>query len=268
MSIPEKSSQLLKIKRRINRVKIHNLFIFNRAGICIYGINFSQIYTIEQEQLISSYFTALMSFTKELIGDRIKTVEMGGGIKLVVFEKGRLFYCILCASFENVTLLEEIIAKIHTNFLDYIQKNDVKIDIEYIYDENFNFLVEDIIRDTLSKDFDLRKEEAIVVYFEDIQKYDEIHGCILLTDRGNVIYSSFREIELKKFLKQVDFRVKICNNSILKLFYTSRDNELILSEYINDLYFIILIFQAKTKFGLAEFYLQKIVSRICTILTE
>ena len=76
------------------------------------------------------------------------------------------------------------------------------------------------------------------------------------------------DIELKKFLKQVDFRVKICNNSILKLFYTSRDNELILSEYINDLYFIILIFHAKTKFGVAEFYLQKIVSKICIILNQ
>ncbi|MEJ2295039.1 MAG: hypothetical protein P8Y23_09730 [Candidatus Lokiarchaeota archaeon] len=268
MSIPEKSSQLLKIKRGFNTVKIHNLFVFNRAGICIYGLNFSQIYTFEQEQLISSYFTALMSFTKELIGDRIKTVEMGGGIKLVVFEKGSLFYCILCASFENVILLEEIIAKIHTIFIEYIRKNDVKIDIEYIYDENLNFLVEDIIRETLNKEFDPRKEEAIIEYFEDIQNYDEIHGCILLTDRGNLIYSSLRDIELKKFLKQVDFRVKICNNSILKLFYTSRDKELILSEYINNLYFVILIFQAKTKFGVAEFYLQKIVSKIITILTE
>ena len=268
MSIPEKSSQFLKIKRGFNTVKIHNLFIFNRAGICIYGLNFSHAYTIEQEQLISSYFTALMSFTKELIGDKIKTVEMGGGIKLVVFEKGGLFYCILCASFENVILLEEIIDKIHTIFIEYIRKNDVKIDIEYIHDENLNFIVEDIIRDTLSKDFDLSKEEAILEYFEGIQNYDEIHGCILLTDRGNVIYSSLREIELKRFLKQVDFRVKICNNSILKLFYTSRDNELILSEYINNLYFIILIFQAKTKFGVAEFYLQKIVSKIGTILAD
>ena len=268
MSIPEKSSQLLKIKRGFNGIKIHNLLIFNRAGICIYGLNFSQIYTIEQEQLISSYFTALMSFTKELIGDKIKAVEMGGGIKLVVFEKINLYYCILCASFENINLLEEIITKIHLIFLSYIKKNDVKTDIEYIYDENLNFLVEDVIRETLSKEFDLKKENKTIEYFDKIQEIDEIQGSILLTDRGKVIYSTLRDIELKKFLKQVDFRVKICNNSILKLFYTSREKELILSEYINDLYFIILIFDSKTKFGVAEFYLQKIVNKICAILNE
>ncbi len=268
MSTPENSSHLLKIKRGFNKIKIHNLFIFNRAGICIYGLNFSQIYTIEQEQLISSYFTALMSFTKELIGDKIKTVEMGGGIKLVVFEKKNLFYCILCASIENIVLLEEIIAKIHLIFLTYIKKNDIKTDIEYVYDENLNFLIEDIIRDILSKDFDLNKEEAIIEYLQKVQMNDEIQGCVLLTDRGNIIYSTLREIELSKFLKQVDFRVKICNNSILKLFYTSREKELILSEYVNDLYFIILIFNSKTRFGVAEFYLQKVVMKMCNILNQ
>jgi hypothetical protein len=268
MSIPKNSSQLLKIKRGLNKIKIHNLFIFNRAGICIYGLNFSQIYTIEQEQLISSYFTALMSFTKELIGDKIKTVEMGGGIKLVVFEKEDLFYCVLCASFENITLLEEIITKIQMVFLSYIKKNNIRTDIEYVYDENLNFLIEDVIRETLCKEFDLKKEETIIEYLEKVQKDDEIQGCIFLTDRGSVIYSTLRDSELKNVLKQVEFRVKICNNSIMKLFYTSRENDLILSEYISDLYFIILIFNSKTKFGIAEFYLHKIVTKLCKILKE
>ena len=71
-------------------MNIHNLFIFNKSCICIYGLNLTNLYPLEQEQIISSYFTALMSFTKELIGNKIKTVEMGGGIKLVVFEKKNL----------------------------------------------------------------------------------------------------------------------------------------------------------------------------------
>ena len=87
MGIPDHSALISKIKRAPEKSSIHNLFIFNKSGICIYGLNLTNLYPIEQEQLISSYFTALMSFTKELIGDKIKTVEMGGGIKLVVFEK-------------------------------------------------------------------------------------------------------------------------------------------------------------------------------------
>ncbi len=85
MGIPDHSAIVSRTERTPEKFKIHNLFIFNKSGICIYGLNLTNLYPIEQEQLISSYFTALMSFTKELIGDKIKTVEMGGYIKLVVF---------------------------------------------------------------------------------------------------------------------------------------------------------------------------------------
>ena len=64
---------------------------------------------------------------------------------------------------------------------------------------------------------------------------------------------------MENLLKEIDFRVKIWNNSILKLFYTSKRNELIFSDYIEDLYFIILIFNINTKIGVAEYYLKKIV---------
>ena len=38
--------------------------------------------------------------------------------------------------------------------------------------------------------------------------------------------------------------------------------ELIFSEYVENLYFIILVFNSETKFGIADFYLQKAVKII------
>ncbi|GAH88335.1 unnamed protein product, partial [marine sediment metagenome] len=122
MGIPDHSAIVSKIKRAPEKLNIHNLFIFNISGICIYGLNLTNLYPIEQEQLISSYFTALMSFTKELIGDKIKTVEMGGGIKLVVFEKRTLYYSLLCSTIENLELLEAIISKVNSKFLEYVNQ--------------------------------------------------------------------------------------------------------------------------------------------------
>ena len=100
------------------------------------------------------------------------------------------------------------------------------------------------------------------------QLNNDINGVILLTNRGKVIFSSINDIILKRFLKEVDFRVKISNNSILKLFYTSKNNELIFSENIRDIYIIILIFDAKIRYGMAEFYLQKVVKMITDILNK
>jgi len=268
MGIPDRSALVSKIKRVSDNLNIHNLFIFNKSGICIYGLNLTNLYPIEQEQLISSYFTALMSFTKELIGDKIKTVEMGGGIKLVVFEKKSLYYSLLCSTVENLELLEAIISKINSKFLEYVNKNKIKTDLEYVYDEQLNYLIEDIIKEPFSGEFDLKKEVLITEFLKSYQKSDDLNGAILLTNRGKVIFTSFNDTSLKRFLKEVDFRVKISNNSILKLFYTSKNNELIFSENICDIYILILIFDTKIRFGMAEFYLQKAVKKITDVLKK
>ncbi|MHA1233549.1 MAG: hypothetical protein ACTSQL_00510 [Promethearchaeota archaeon] len=266
MGIPDHSALISRIKQTPEKSKIHNLFIFNKSGICIYGLNLTNLYPIEQEQLISSYFTALMSFTKELIGDKIKTVEMGGGIKLVVFEKKTLFYSILCSTNENLEFLEGLISKIDAQFLNYANKNNIRTDLEYVYDEHLNYLIEDIIKEPFIKELDIVKQKEVINFLIDFKSNDDIKGVILLTHRGNVIYSSMNDNTLRPFLKEVDFRVKISNNSILKLFYTSKNKELIFSENVNDLFLVILIFESKIKFGIAEFYLQKVIRKIKNLI--
>ena len=246
---------------------IYNLFIFNKSGICVYGKNFNNNYQLNEKQLISSFFTAIMSFTKAIMSKKVKTIEMGN-IKFVVVEKGILYYCFLCDSLENLTLLEELIVKIDIHFVDYINKNKIDCSIEYIYDESLNQQVDDIIDDVFSTEFDLDIEEKIIEYIESLSLNDEIKGISLSTNQGNVIYSTLNRLDLRNLLKEIDFRVKIWNNSILKLFYTSKNNELIFSDYIEDLYFIILVFNINTKIGVAEYYLKKIVAFIKNALNK
>ncbi|MFX1459276.1 MAG: hypothetical protein ACFFBT_07380, partial [Promethearchaeota archaeon] len=202
-------------------------------------------------------------FTNELIGDKIKALEMGGGVKLTIFEKNNLIYGILCDTDENLIMLENIISKLHVKFIKYVKKNHVKTDLEYIYDDDLDYLVKETIKEMSTKEYDLEKEESVIKYLKSIKSDDQLNDIIFLTNGGKVLYSSARNKTLfRKILKEVDFRVKICNNSILKLFYTSKDNELIFSEYFNEKYLIILIFDSKTKFGVAEFYLYTIVNKI------
>jgi hypothetical protein len=97
---------------------------------------------------------------------------------------------------------------------------------------------------------------------------DEIDGSILLTDRGKVLFSSYNKAYLKNFLKEVDFRVKIYNNSILKLFYTFKDKRFIFSEYVQNKYFIILVFNPHVRFGVAEHCLTRIVDSVKNLLSS
>ena len=268
MTIPDDSIIISKIKRFPEKLNFHQLLVFGRSGICIYKLNISDSFPIQEEQLISSYFTALMSFTKELVGNKIKALEMGGNLKLVVFERKNLYYVLLCDSIENKSLIKELISCIHQEFLRYVSKNDIKTDLEYISDSILDCKLKDVFDGILGKNFDLDKEESIFSYLKDLKLNDDINGVIYLTDLGQVIYSSLKGPKLRKFLKEVEFRVKICNNSILKLFYTSKDNELIYSEYIQDKYFIILIFDSKIKLGVAEYYLNRVIGNILLLLEK
>ncbi|MHA2183240.1 MAG: hypothetical protein ACXAAH_17610, partial [Promethearchaeota archaeon] len=149
----------------------------------------------------------------------------------------------------------------------YLIKNNININAEIIYDSNLNDTIEDIIRKALKPEFNSKKEKKVIKFLKEIKSNDDIEGITLLTDRGKVIYSSFGKVDLSTFLREVEFRVKIYENSILKLFYTLKD-KFIFSEYLLNTFFIILVFKSKIKFGLAEHYLTQIVNKIISILTE
>lgn len=266
--IIEKNSPLSSTIRRSSSEKsIHYLFIFNKSGICLYGKNFTSVYKLIDKQLLSSFFTALRAFTKEVIGTNIKTVGMGD-VKFVLIRRGLVYYGILCNSNENLILLENIISKINFRFIEYVNKHKINMDVEYIYDKSLNVIIDEIVENILSKEFDLEKELKIIEELKKLALEDEINGIVLLTDKGKVIYSSLNQLVINNFIKEVEFRVKIFNNSILKLFYTSKNKELIFSEYVENLYFIILVFNSETKFGIADFYLQKAVKIIKTCLNN
>ncbi|MFX1488145.1 MAG: hypothetical protein ACFFBI_03290 [Promethearchaeota archaeon] len=208
-----------------------------------------------------------MSFSKEMIGKKFKVIEMED-VKIVIFEKHSLYYGVLCDTFENITFLDDIISKINKRLVSYLIKNNINVDAEIIYDNDLNMAIEEIVSDSLRVKVSSEREMKILTILKELKLKDDIEGSILLTDRGKVIYSSFNKISLRSFLKEVDFRVKIYNNSILKLFYTFKDNKFIFSEYVLNTYFLILVFNSNVKFGLAEHYLTKTVNIIRNTLSE
>ena len=253
-------------KRTYDNTNIHNLYIFNRSGICFYGKNFTDYFQVEKN-LVSPFITALMCFSKEMIGKKFKTIEMGD-VKFVIFEKGALNYNILCNTIENDIFLEEAVNKINKQLTTYLRKKKIDINEKIVYDGIFNDIIEETIEEAFSNDFNLKNEKQIIEYLKKLILIDEVDGLILLTDRGKVLYSSYNKVYLKNFLKEVEFRVKIYNNSLLKLFYTFKDKRFIFSEYVQNKYFIILVFNSYIRFGAADHFLTQVVNSVKNLLSS
>ena len=142
-----------------------------------------------------------------------ESITIGDDIKIVIFEKNLIYYGVLCDTFENLTVLDEIISKIHQKIMSYLIKKNINIEAEIIYDRELNEVIEEVISDALSHELGSQKEIEIIKYLKELTSTEDIEGLILLTDRGKVIYSSYNKLDLRRFLKELDFRVKIYNNS-------------------------------------------------------
>ena len=92
------------------------------------------------------------------------------------------------------------ISKINKRLSKYMIKNKINIDDQIVFDSKLIEVIEEIIDDVFSYEFNLKNEQQIIEYIKEITSIDGIDGTVLLTDRGKVIYSSYN-IKFKKFFK-------------------------------------------------------------------
>lgn len=258
MTLIDKSIFTNDIDKSIDLINIHYLFVFNRAGICLYSRNFTNVYRMN-DNLLSAFCSALISFSIEMVGKKLKIVDMNS-VKIIIFQKDIFFYGFLCHSNQNLNLLRDYVKEIDNCIRDYVIKKKININVECIHDEDINKFIDNLIRDKINKN-NIEKEKKILKYLKDFHLKNEIEGIVLLTNKDRIVYSSLKPTKLKILLNQLDFRIKIYDNSILRLFFTS-DKELVYTEYIDNSYFVILIFDIKTKFGIAEYLSRKLINSL------
>ncbi len=246
------------INQVIDLFNIHYLFVFNRAGICLYSRNFTNQFRLN-DNLISAFCSAIISFSQEMVGKKLKTVNMNS-VKIIIFQRDIFFYGFLCNIDQDLSIIRRYTNKIDECLRNYVIDNKINTNVECIRDDNINIFIDDLVRKNFTK-FNKNKEIKLLDYLKSLQLKDELEGIVLLTNRDQIIYSSITSIKLKQLLKKLDFRIKIYNNSILRLFFTSQ-KEIIYTEYIDQSYFIILIFDIKTQFGIVEHISRKIIKSI------
>lgn len=261
MTLNDNSVITNNIKKSIELLNIHYFFVFNKAGICLYSRNFTGMYRMN-DNLLSAFCSALISFSLEMVGKKLKTINMNN-VKIVIIQRDFFFYGFLCHSKQNLILLNEYINKIDERLRDYVVENKININVECINDDNINKFIDDLIGEKFDS-YDKTKEKEIIKFLKNFHLENEIEGMVLLNNKDKIVFSSLNQIKLKRLLCQLDFRIKIYNNSILRLFFTS-NKELVYTEYINKTHFLILIFDIKTNFGIAEHLSRKIIKSLKSI---
>ncbi len=247
-------------------MNIHALFILKNTGICHYSRLFDQEFKDLNANLISPFFSAILSFSDQLISRKLEELEMGG--LRFVFKSEKEFIFILLADI-NVSLLF-----IHTRlaqivdlfFRVYDYLGDLR-DCKEIENEKFDFLIDSIITGKEDLTSNRNFYQKVVEIFKELMIQDEIEGAALLSTKGQIVYSSLPNDVLLNSLKELEIRFMAGALNLPELYYTLEDGKKVFSTIMalnkKQLAFqIVLLFEGPVPLGMADITLQKVIKQI------
>jgi hypothetical protein len=97
---------------------INNLFIIDKAGICLYSYNFQKVTGIDG-QMLSGFLSALSAFAQEAFQTRLQSIEIHNGQKLVFYvdPMHKLTFCAIADVRDNSKFLEKILRQMGDRFV-------------------------------------------------------------------------------------------------------------------------------------------------------
>jgi hypothetical protein len=250
-------------------MRIHSLFILEKNGACIYSRNFTDSFKNIEPNLITPFFSAIFSFSENVISKKTPEILEMGGFRIVFKIHNEYIFAILSDSSVSLLFIKSRLLTIVEEFEDYIHSNDID-DYEEIQNPNFDNQINQIIagqEEVLESEPLYRK---IVELIKSLVFENEILGAALFSSNGNVIYSSLPQEILLSSLKELEIRYAIANE-FSTTFYSLENNQKIFSKIIKipwklDPLIMVILFDSTVPTGMAEVNLDKISKTIQNII--
>jgi hypothetical protein len=250
-------------------MKIHSLFILNKAGACLYSRNITSDFDNIEPNLITPFFSAIFSFSESVISKKTPEILEMGGFRIAFKVEGDYIYAILADTTASLLFIESRLETIVQEFKDFLKNNEVE-SYEVIENSEFDSKIDSIITgdEELVSSQPLYKK--IVDLFNKLMFENEILGAALFSINGKVIFSSLPNEILLSSLKELEIRHIVANEYSLT-FYSLENNEKVFSKIINipwklDPLLIVVLYESSVPLGMAEVNIEKITKAIQNIL--
>jgi hypothetical protein len=250
-------------------MKIHSLFILNKAGACLYSRNITSDFDNIEPNLITPFFSAIFSFSESVISKETPEILEMGGFRIAFKVEGDFIYAILADSSASLLFIESRLISIGHEFKEFLEKNEVE-SYEVIDSAEFDAKIDSIItgEEELVSSQPLYKK--IIDLFNRLMLENEILGAALFSINGKVIFSSLPNDILLSSLKELEIR-HIVANEYAMTFYSLENDEKVFSRIINipwklDPLLIVVLYESSVPLGMAEVNLDKITKVIQNII--
>lgn len=242
-------------------MKIHSLFILDTSGCCLYSRIFTEDFELNVN-LITPFFSAIISFAENVISRKMEILEMSG-LRFVFKKRAQYIFAILADNTVSLLFIFSRLERIMNIFFNLYYKKEVLEACQEIDDPNLDKRIDSIMK---GEEEILKKKEfyikVITLFKQQISK-NEIVGACLLSTKGNIIYSSLPNQILVDSLRELEIRFMTGVETLPELFYQLENGQKVFSKIIKvdreDIDFlIVLLFESSVPLGMAEINLIKI----------
>ncbi|MFX1325405.1 MAG: hypothetical protein ACFE8N_10640 [Promethearchaeota archaeon] len=271
-------SEILKLEKK----KVHSLFILRDIGTCIYSRNFTDKFKEVDIDLVTNFFAALFSFVEEVTSERMENLEMVN-VRLVFRsskdfmkeQEENLIFCLMADTDVNSIFLRNNLFMIMMQFYnmyDELLPNRVKgtpklvrearKDYIIIRNDDLDAIIDSIITGEWEIDSYKGYYEKVEEYLDDLITENEILGAALLSITGNIINSSLSQKILSHALKELEIRLQMVYLDPPLMIYVLEDGCKIFTKEIVNKEFLILHFESSISLGMCDITSSKIANHI------
>jgi hypothetical protein len=248
---------------------IHSLFILQKTGVCIYSRNFTKDFANIEANLITPFFSAIFSFSENVISKQTPEILEMGGFRFVFKTHNSYIFTILSDSSTSSLFINSRLERLTEIFNEFLEMNELK-DSELIQSSNFDGKIDSVI--TGEEDILLSQPlyRKIIDLVNNLVFENEILGAALMNINGKVIYSSLPHEILLSSLKELEIRYT-ASRDFSTTFYSLENEQKVFSKIIKipwklDPLLFVVLFDSTVPFGMAEINLDKISKTIENII--
>ncbi len=251
---------------------IHSLYIIRRSGVPVYQRDYSSALKNVDPNLLSSFFTAIISFSQAVILKDIDVLDVGD-LRFFFENSKDLTYILVTDTSYSVLLVRERLKLIGKAFFLYCGAQ-FKTSDQCIENKDLDKDIDAIIN--LKDDYSSNVIQPIQKLFElQINKGEILAGAIL-SMTGTIFYSTLPAEYLHTSLKELEIRIKADAASrfkkrdmpkmILQLGNRLIFSQSIMSEKLQLPVLVVLLFDATTNLGMADFTLESLLKELDKML--
>lgn len=247
-------------------MNIYSVCILHESGVPLYWQHFSEEFQQIDFTLVSSFFSAIMNFSEQVIHSTINILDLGKYRFFVTKQNSVVAYLITDTTTSGL-LITERLERMMQAFFEMVSipliLNSNHLYENSILSERLNMIVQ------LKDDYSRYNIEKIKSIFDREMAANDCKAGALISLKGEIFYSSLPLEELQASLKEIELRTKLEAALLLQnpKFISQTGEKIVFAQCVdlnpfNTPVYIVLLFGTNSSLGMADFALEDIIKKL------